>query len=200
VAPCSGDPALLAVAAFPCRRASTSCSMHSRDSATGFRRSTSPFSVKVPNACGSNNSLSSSESRRRCRFPDTSSIRSAHCALPASLSAVRASKASRTPCWKPWLSGPPVVAARAQGAADELIREGFNGFLAASVDPQDLDETITRAIRSMDQFDRESIMADCRARYGVDASAKRYAEVIAAAARASRTRMAPARRLEERRV
>ena len=78
--------------------------------------------------------------------------------------------------------GTPVVAARGQGAADEVIREGFNGFLAASVDPQGLEEAITRAIGSLGQFDRDSIVADCRSRYGIEMSAQRYAEMIAAAA------------------
>lgn len=77
--------------------------------------------------------------------------------------------------------GTPVVAARSQGAADEVIREGFNGFLAASVEPQELDEAITRAICSLDQLDRNSIIADCRSRYGIDASARHYADVIATA-------------------
>ena len=71
-----------------------------------------------------------------------------------------------------------MVAARGQGAADEVIREGFNGLLSPSVDPQELDETITRAIASLGAFDRDDIVADCRLRYGVGALAERYAELI----------------------
>jgi glycosyltransferase involved in cell wall biosynthesis len=80
--------------------------------------------------------------------------------------------------------GTPVVAARGRGAADEVIRDGFNGFLASSVDPQALDRAITRAVKSLVLFDRDAIVADCRLRYGIAASARRYADAIRAAARA----------------
>jgi glycosyltransferase involved in cell wall biosynthesis len=80
--------------------------------------------------------------------------------------------------------GTPVVAVRGQGAADEVVHNGVNGFLAASADPADLRQALAEAFDHHEGFSRRSIIDDTRARFDIDAIARRYAAVIEATARA----------------
>jgi glycosyltransferase involved in cell wall biosynthesis len=61
--------------------------------------------------------------------------------------------------------GTPVVLTDAPGANAELLVDGVNGRLAA-IEPASIAAAIVRLVNELPRYDRETIRADCRRRFG----------------------------------
>lgn len=72
-------------------------------------------------------------------------------------------------------SGVPAVGT-AVGGIPEMIRNG-SGLLARPHDPEDIARQIDAALERLDEFDREAIAADARARFGRAEVGRAFAEV-----------------------
>jgi glycosyltransferase involved in cell wall biosynthesis len=70
--------------------------------------------------------------------------------------------------------GAPVVATDCPSGIREVIREGFNGWLATPEDVSSLAQTISKAITEYPTFDRDAIRAECVSRFSIEQILPQY--------------------------
>lgn len=74
------------------------------------------------------------------------------------------------------MCGTPVVGFRTGGIPD-MISDGENGYICQSISPQALADTIKRAIRSLDIFERTKIAESAKQKYSLHVQAASYRDV-----------------------